>query len=353
MPRACSRKLALGRPPHFRGADDHRRGHACDRRRVLRRVARDERLDRVPAGRVRGDEVAVDPAALDHHVEHPVEDADVTARAHRDEEIGGAGDRRHARIEHDDLRAVLPRLPEVVGRDRRALGDVRAGDEDHLRLRDVAPRVGAAVDAENLLRGSGGGHHAEPAVVVDVGGSQGDPRELAHQVRLLVGQRGAGQHRERVATVGRLDALDLARGPVERRVPVDRLKAAARLVACERRQQAIRMLVLHVALHALRTELPLVERELLPRLEADDLLVLHLELNAALLAAEAAVRRHDPVGLAVRGPPAGRLAMEMRAELRHEIGNGGRESGHYAPRLQRASCVRARLLRRHAGQTSW
>ena len=31
------------------------------------------------------------------------------------------------------LRAVLARLPEVVGGDRRALGDVRAGDQDHLR----------------------------------------------------------------------------------------------------------------------------------------------------------------------------------------------------------------------------
>ena len=79
----------------------------------------------------------------------------------------------------------------------------------------------------------------------------GDARELAHQVGLLVGQRGAGQHGEGVASVGGLDALDLARRPIERGVPVDRLEAA-RLVARERRQQAIRMLVLHVALHALR-----------------------------------------------------------------------------------------------------
>ena len=97
------------------------------------------------------------------------------------------------------LRAVLARLPEVVGGDRRALGDVRAGDEDHLRLRDVAPRVGAAIDAEDLLRRGRRRHHAEPAVVVDVGGPHGHARELAHQVRLLVGQRGAGQHGEGVA----------------------------------------------------------------------------------------------------------------------------------------------------------
>ena len=82
-------------------------------------------------------------------------------------------------------------------------------------------------------------------------------------------------------------------------VPVDRLEAAP-LVARERRQQAVGVLVLHVALHALGAELPAVERELFPRLEADDLVVLHLELDAALLAAEAAVRLHDAVGLAGR-----------------------------------------------------
>ena len=288
----------------------------------------------------------------DHDVEHAVEHADVAAGADRDEQIGGARDRRHARIEHDQLRAVLPRLPQVVGRDRRALGDVRAGDEDHLRLRDVAPRIGAAIDAENLLRRGGGRDHAQPAVVVDVRRSHRHARELAHQVGLLVGQRRAGQHGEGVVAVRRLDALDLARRSIERRVPVDRLEAA-RLVAGERRQQAIRVLVLHVALHALGAELPLVERERLPRLEADDLLVLHFELDAALLTAEAAVGRHDAVGVAGRVPAAGRLAVEMRAELRDEIRDRGGQSGHQAPRLQSASCVNARFLRRHGGQTSW
>ena len=83
------------------------------------------------------------------------------------------------------------------------------------------------------------------------------------------------------------------------------------------------MLVLHVALHALGAELALVEGELLPRLEADDLVVLHLELDAALLAAEAAVRLHEPVGLAGARPAAGRLAVEMRAELRDQLDESG------------------------------
>ena len=56
------------------------------------------------------------------------------------------------------------------------------------------------------------------------------------------------------------------------------------------------MVALQIALDALGTEHAAVERELLPRLEADHAVLADLELNAALLAAEAAVRLHQPVG---------------------------------------------------------
>ena len=231
------------------------------------------------------------------------------------------------------LRAVLARLPQVVGGDRRALGDVRAGDEDDFGLGDVAPRVGAAVDAEDLLRRGRRRHHAQPAVVVDVGGPQRDARELAHQVGLLVGQRGAGQHGEGVAAVRRLDALDLARRAIERGRP-SRSAGSRALVARQRRQQAVGMLVLHVALDALGTELPLVEREVLPRFEADDLFVLDLELDAALLAAEAAVRRArcGPVRRASSSRPQVRGWRAVRtASTRSGIDVG--QSRHQAPAI--------------------
>ena len=54
---------------------------------------------------------------------------------------------------------------------------------------------------------------------------------------------------------------------------------------------------LQVSLDALRTQHAVVKGEILPRLEPDDRVVLHLELDAALLAAEAAVRLHHAVGL--------------------------------------------------------
>jgi hypothetical protein len=47
--------------------------------------------------------------------------------------------------------------------------------------------------------------------------------------------------------------------------------------------------------------MPAVEGEVVPRLEARDDVVLDLELNAALLTAEAAVRLDKPVWLGVGG----------------------------------------------------
>ena len=66
-------------------------------------------------------------------------------------QIAGARDRRDARIDDDDLGAMLARLPDVIGGDRRALGDVGAADPDDLGLENVAPWIGGAVDAERFL----------------------------------------------------------------------------------------------------------------------------------------------------------------------------------------------------------
>ena len=218
-----------------------------------------------------------------------------------------------------------------------------------------------AVDARRpSSRLRAGRDHAEPAVVVDVGGAHGHPRELAHQVGLLVGERRAGEHGERVAArappgcAGSRDAVrsSAASQPSSAEAPA--------LDALERRQQPVRVLVLQVALHALGTELPAVEGELLPGLEADDLLVLHLELDAALLAAEAAVRLHEAVGLAVGAPAAGRHALGVRPEARHELRQSTRggvaiscpPAGGARP-LARAVLRERQVRRRQGGQTSW
>ena len=250
----------------------------------------------------------IDPSAFDHDVEDSVGQRAVASGTHRQEEVCGARDRRHAGIDDDDLCAVVARSPDVVGQDREAFADVRPGDDDRLRQRNVAPWIGGAVDAERHLVGGACADHAEPAVVVDVGRAQRDARELADQVRLFIRHRGAAQHRERIAAVLRLDLANRLDGAIQRFIPCGFAKTVVR--ADQRREQAVRMFVLQVALYALGAEHAAVDRKLFPRLESDDLVVMNLELNAALNSAEAAVRLHERAIRMLR-PSAGRLVVEM------------------------------------------
>ena len=87
------------------------------------------------------DEVAVVQPVAQEHVEHRQEQGKIGARAHREIQIGVARDRRHARIDDDELAAIFAALPEVLGRDRRAFGDVRSRDQHDLRLR-AGPATG-------------------------------------------------------------------------------------------------------------------------------------------------------------------------------------------------------------------
>ena len=77
---------------------------------------------RFEAGRVRGDELAILQAVAQDHVQHAEQQRDIGARPHRKKQIGVAGDRRHPRIDDDQLSAVVAAAPEVVGGDRRAFG---------------------------------------------------------------------------------------------------------------------------------------------------------------------------------------------------------------------------------------
>ena len=58
------------------------------------------------------------------------------------------------------------------------------------------------VDAECPHRSRSHRGHAEPPVVVDVGCPENDTGELAHQVGLLVGERAAAEHPDRLGAVG-------------------------------------------------------------------------------------------------------------------------------------------------------
>ena len=59
-------------------------------------------------------EVVIEPVVLDHQVQDAVEQGDVAAGLDGQEQVAGARRGRDARIDHDDLRAVLARLPDVA-----------------------------------------------------------------------------------------------------------------------------------------------------------------------------------------------------------------------------------------------
>src|SRR5688572_32802936 len=71
---------------------------------------------------------------------------------------------------------------------------------------------------------------------------------------------------------------------------------------------------LQVAFHSLGTKHALIEGKLLPRLEADHLVVLDFELNAALLAAKTAMRLDKAIGHGTAIEPLPRREREMRSE---------------------------------------
>ena len=245
--------------------------------------------------------------------------------------------------------ALLARLPEVVGGDRRALGDVRAGDPDHLGADHVGPRIGGAIDAERLLVGGAGADHAQPAVVVDERRLQADARELARAGR---SSRSSGSRRRARRRRRRRARSAAARSRTRRRAIASSYGSARearrrRRIALQRGEQAVGMRALQIALHALRAQHAAVERKLLPRLEPNHLVVAHLELDAALLAAEAAVRLDQPVRLdAGRQPRAGHRR-QVRPEARDDV------PIVYGNRCHKAPCARPNIARRHFGHTSW
>ena len=182
---------------------------------------------------------------------------------------------------------------------------------------------------------------------------QGEAGELADEVALLVGQRDARQHGEGVVAVGGLDAADLADDAVERLVPRDPAEPAGRRrVALERMEQAVGVAALEVALDALRAQLALVERELVPGLEADDGVVADLQHDPALLAAEAAVGLDHAVDVEPGVPAAGRRLVEVRPVARDQLVLGDRWRAISRSRRP-GDWARVTRARRQRGQVSW
>ena len=157
---------------------------------------------------------------------------------------------------------------------------------------------GAAIDIERELVSDARRDHAEPAVVIDVPGAERDARKFPHQVRFLGNQRRAAEYGDGILAVLRLNFPQSARCEVECFVPAG--FAESRLLAHQRIKQAVGMVRLHDSALRPWAKLAVVERKLLPGLESYDRVPADLELNAALLAAEATMRLHEPFSAGFR-----------------------------------------------------
>ena len=105
-----------------------------------------------------------------------------------------------------------------------------------IRQRERQP----AVDAEGSDARRRRRRHAEPAVVVDIGGAERDPRELAQRIRLLVGQPAAAEDRDAVRPVRGLEVPDFSHHPGQRLVPAGRLQPSRPVRPDQRRRQPVR-----------------------------------------------------------------------------------------------------------------
>src|SRR5262249_30655912 len=94
---------------------------------------------------------------------------------------------------------------------------------------------------------------------------------------------------------------------------------------------------------ALRAHLALVERELHPRLDADDLVALDEQLHAALLPAEAAVRLDGPVRHDAGVEPQLGRHRSVRAEALDDLQWWLRDLGHGCVRSVRGAARRGGL----------
>ncbi len=122
-----------------------------------------------------------------------------------------------------------------------------------------------------------------------------------------------------------LDFPNLGDDQIEGFVPAGLAKA--RRGADERSGEPIRVVRLHVALDALGAEPSLIEGKLQPRLEADDLILRDLQLDAALHAAKAAVRLDQTLHRRLVLPTLDRRVGDVGAVGANVIGDGQVQTG--------------------------
>src|ERR1017187_577231 len=162
-------------------------------------------------------------------------------------------------------------------------------------------------------------------------GSQRHACELAHQIRLFGGERGATIDRHGILAVLLLEFAEPACCEIQSLVP---LRGAESLRRSHKRiEKPVGGAALHIAFDTFGTEHAAVERKLLPWLKSRHAIVADFELNSALLAAEAAMRLYKLLAGFVRLtlPTARRSVIQVRTESAFQFVLGTRQFSHANP----------------------
>ena len=153
-------------------------------------------------------------------MEQAVGEGRIRAGGEAQVQVGGGGGCSPAGVGDDEEAPVGALGLEVLHDGGHGFGDVAAdqqdgpGPDDVLQGEGEAPVQAQGADACRRCRG-----HAEAAVVVDVGGVEGDAGELAEEVGLLVGEGAAAEDAHGVGAVVGAGVGEGGGYPVEGVVP--------------------------------------------------------------------------------------------------------------------------------------
>lgn len=171
----------------------------------------------------------VEEPIANQHVQQAVGERAVAAGDQSEVKVCRLGGGGAAGVDHDQLATARALGVEVLHDRGHRLGEVAAHEENDFGAREVLERERqAAIDAEGLVGSRRGRRHAEAPIVVDVRGAQRHARELAEQVRLLVGQRAAPEEAHRVGAVPVLNLTEPPSDQRERFVPTGGLECSGR-----------------------------------------------------------------------------------------------------------------------------
>jgi hypothetical protein len=196
--------------------------NAADLGSLVRREVLEVLLEIVAAAGMLVDVIAVLESFVQDHVGETVEQDDIGAGRDRKMDVRHLGKHGHAWVDDDEREmALFARLLEAPIDHRMLLGQVRAHRQHAVGMLEVVVAARRSVGAERSLVAGNGRGHAKRGIAIVVVGADGAAHDLTQGVEFLRQELPGRDHREGVAPVYRLDALDLAGRAVKRSIPGD------------------------------------------------------------------------------------------------------------------------------------